>query len=148
MRTVQEVEYLAGVNKPVTKEEADSLVRHIQRTCRGKAVLSVDDMRALHTEWDEAAASGIWDQAVDVCLECEDATCVVGPKVDFGDWEALARRTLGAIYAHGDTIGKPCGADFNDTICAQPFDGKTRTAECPKCGATNVFTSPVFVISE
>jgi hypothetical protein len=148
MRTIEETAVAAAEYQPVTQAEAEALIRHVNRTCRGKAVLPVDRMRELHAAWDKLSAEGNWFGAYDFCIHAEEDVNVVGPRVENDDWEALGRRTLGAIYAHGDTIGKPCGADFNDQIIAHPFDGEQRSVQCPKCGSVNVFTSPVFVISD
>ena len=40
----------------------------------------------------------------------------------------------------------PCGADFNDVICAFPFDGAERRVRCPNCKQVISFRSPFFNI--
>lgn len=148
MRSIEEISEVAGRNEPVTREEAHALVRHVRRTCRGKAVLDPAIMRSLHLAWDDVSGHADWEKAKKLCALAETESGTTGPEVADGDWEAMGRRVLSAIYAHGDSIGKPCGYDFNDIICAHEFDGKMHTVECPKCGATNVFTAPVFALSE
>ena len=44
-----------------------------------------------------------------------------------------------------DAAGRPgCGADFNDVVCAGPFDGKFHPATCPACGVDHSYTAPLY----
>ena len=38
----------------------------------------------------------------------------------------------------------PCGADFNDVVCAGPFDGQEHPYACPACGVTGVYRAPLL----
>lgn len=147
MRTIQEVEERAGQDLSVTQQEAEALVRSITRTCRGNPILTTNQMQTLATAWHQHRQANDWEAAKTATLDAETLIGVEGgPVEDNYDWEALWVRAARAIFAHGDTVGKPCGQDYNDLICALPFDGKSHVTTCPKCGATNHVRTPRFVI--
>jgi hypothetical protein len=37
-----------------------------------------------------------------------------------------------------------CSADFNDVVCAGPFDGKTHAYTCPACGVQGEYQAPIW----
>src|SRR5580658_10128372 len=133
MRTIQEADRAAN-NLPVTQAEAEAVVRSVTRVCRGLPVLEPEKQKEFQAAWNSAFAVGDWSASCWVADAAEKAVGIVGAQVDAGDWENLWRRAATAIYAHGDTVGKPCGYDFNDIICSFPFDGAPRIGKCPKCG--------------
>jgi hypothetical protein len=40
--------------------------------------------------------------------------------------------------------GKVAPYDFNDTVCAGPFDGQDHPYTCPQCGVQGGYTAPLF----
>lgn len=123
----------------------ENQVRLVKRTCRGLPVLDEPTRTELHTKWQQIYATGNWDSAMQVVKDAERAAGIKGiPDGTPGDWEELWRRAASAIFAHGDTIGKGCGYDFNETICAGAFDGEQHAYTCPKCGQTGKYGAPYF----
>lgn len=139
------------------RADAEKQVRAVERTCRGLNLLREDYRREMFAKLEKVAHSTI--------------TCTLS-----GDWRTpyheLRQTVLEALFTpegatrHGaprqyETIGEAwsdvavlldmragCGADFNDIICAHPFDGQQREYRCPRCGQTGPFTSPYFELTE
>jgi hypothetical protein len=74
-----------------------------------------------------------------------------------GPLDPSAAAAKNALLAEGrleeavemDAAGRPgCGYDMNDTICAQPFDGKPRQVNCPLCGQLINYTPPRYDLEE
>lgn len=135
----------------MNRAQAEQEVRSIRRTCRGLPVLSDDVRIKLHTRWQEVEGKN-WDAALQVLTDARTAVTIAAQlRKPFGEgapvpdsWGTLWPEVSGALFAHGDNVGKPCGADFNDVICAEPFDGGEHFGICPKCGNRVAFTSPIF----
>lgn len=51
------------------------------------------------------------------------------------------------LRSHQADLGNGCGRDFNDEICANPFDGEVRSYNCPNCGLSGTYRSPLYEIS-
>lgn len=44
---------------------------------------------------------------------------------------------------------KGCGADFNDVVCAGPFDGAVHRYRCPAgCGVEGTYRAPFYELEE
>lgn len=154
MRTVEEIQEAAGAGTAVTRAEAERLVRAVTRTCRGLPVLDQATRDALHGAFQSALGRGDWNAMV---AATEDAEKAIGidstriPKISRDEemaFERLYVRAAAAIFAHGDTVGNPCGADFNDIILAGELDGKQHDYICPKCGQAGQYGAPLFVIED
>jgi hypothetical protein len=135
--------------KKLTRAEAERQVREIKKTCRGLPAIPVFEMRAkLFNDYKAAEANHNWNAAYSQMVETEKTAGVLGKAVQEGEWEKLNSRFHSAVFAHGDQTGKPCGADFNDIICAGAFDGKQHAYTCPKCGQTGHYGAPYFDVAE
>jgi hypothetical protein len=72
---------------------------------------------------------------------------LTAPFVPAGDFEGLHREVLGLIFACEDRVGRPCNADFNEIVLANPLDGKSHEYTCPKCGVHSVYVAPLLEVS-
>lgn len=88
--------------KPVSRKEAEAVVRAVTKRCRG--AISVEGLKA----------------------------------------KALALKAgkLALAQSLDSSARKPCGADFNDTILANPLDGQVHEYACPKCGLEDRYRAP------
>ena len=133
----------------ITRAEAEAKVRDIKRWCRGlPAIPEFAERERLFNAYKAAEAARDWDKALEITMCTETAIGIVGQQVDLGDWEKLNIRFHSAVFAHGDQVGKPCGADFNDIICSNPFDGKQYQYKCPNCGQQGQYGAPYFDLVE
>lgn len=108
----------AAKRLPVTREEAEFLIRAVSRACKGpyKSEKHKSEYQELR---DRAGMFG-------------DNSPGGGHSIEFLD---LLNRNR-------------CGADFNDEILKYPLDGQEHLVSCPKCGQEISFRSPVFVIGD
>lgn len=118
-------------DEAITREEAEALVRSVQRLCKGP--FKSERHKA---EYDELRRA------------------VGGPALTP---EAAAR---GYSIELLDSLNRDyCGADFNDVIMAYPlngedhgdqtpFGGPDKRVPCPKCGQLISFRSPRFKLSD
>lgn len=130
----------------MTRPEAEAVVRGITRTCRGVPKLSAEKRSALHAAFYLARQSNDVLVTLRVVRNAEAAAEIWQPLLGNDldrDWMSLAHRASTAIFAFSEN----CGADVNDVICAQPFDGKEHERVCPKCGATDTYQAPFFELS-
>jgi hypothetical protein len=134
-----------SVIKKYTRKEAEAQVREIKKWCRGLPVLPFNTREGFFTVYKHHEAGRNWVGALSVLATTEKAAGIDnGESIDTGDWEKLNTRFHSAVFAHGDQVGKPCGYDFNNTICAGPLDGKQHKYVCPKCGQTGQYGAPYF----
>lgn len=137
------------------RAEAEQEVRAIKRTCRGLVVLDLATRERLWYAFMVAEDAKDFQTATAVLLNTEDEVAKTSQSKtlsiprETGDlWPDLHTRFLSAVFAHGDTVGKGCGADFNDIICAGPFDGEQHEYVCPKCGQVGLYGAPLFELEE
>ena len=146
MRTLLETQTRVESEQSVTRAEAEQMIRSIVRTCRGLQVLTRGVREKFFAMYKQAEASRVWEDARRIMKETEDAVGIVGVEVEDGDWEKLFGRFSTAVFAHGVQVGKPCGADFNDIICAGDLDGKQHSYKCARCGQEGQYGAPRFVL--
>lgn len=141
-----------------TDEEKDAHVRSVGRTCRGPMLTTVEHQRPQFDTWYALEESNdVAGALVMIGLLFDDAKKVKHPGFKMGavpeldpeelgpePWDALRRRAFPLIRLYGDRVGRGCGWDVNEEITAQPYDGESRSVECPKCGSLIEYTSPVF----
>jgi len=149
-------------DKPFAKysdEEKDAHVRLVGRRCRGPLLTTVEYQRGAFDRWYDLEDAGDAAGAV-VMLGAlfEAAMKLKHPgfkmraptlpenidEITPALWETLRRRAFPLIRLYGDQVGRGCGWDVNEEITAQPYDGESRSVECPKCGSVLEYTSPVF----
>jgi len=139
----------------ITRAEAEKEVRIIQRRCRGLVVLDeATRARLWHTftaaedAKDLATAEEVLRNTEVEVKQVSGSSLLIIPQATGDVWQDLHVRFLNAVFAHGDTVGKGCGADFNDIICGGPFDGKQHEYTCPKCGQVGMYGAPLFNVGE
>ncbi len=142
-----------------TDEEKNAHVRLIERTCRGPLLTTEEFQREAFDKWYELEDAGDAAGAV-VMLGALFGNAMkskhpgfkmtAAPLPEDVDeitpdlWVLLRRRAFPLIRLYGDQVGYGCGWDVNKAITAQPYDGESRSVECPECGSVLEFTSPVF----
>lgn len=139
-------------------DEKDAHVRLIARTCRGPMLTTVEQQREAFDHWyvlEEANDVAGALEAIGALFEAARKLKHPGykmaafPELDLKEivpepWEALRRRAFPLIRLYGDRVGRGCGWDLNEEITGQPYDGESRSVECPECGSVLEYTSPVF----
>jgi len=151
MRPLTVVARAVDAGEAISCEEAEALVRSQARTCRGQPVVPV----SIQTLYFGKIVAGIAPQEL-----FEEYIGAVGSTPDLGELGAplrafaLARLVtrggshrdalIDALRAHQCDVGRPCGFDFNGIVLAVPFDGQERSYECPRCGVTGTFRSPLI----
>ena len=129
----------------MNRAEAEAVVRQVRRTCRGVQILPPEQRETLFNTYKAAEDAKAWSMAVLTVTETEKAVGIVGvPALEENDWAGLNSRFHQAVFAFPDQLGKGCGADFNDIICAGPFDGQQHEYTCPKCGQKGQYGAPYF----
>ena len=128
-----------------TRAEAEARERGIKRTCKGlelvdRATQETFMQRILH-----ATANSLPQLSQDISeLRASVGLGAGTPALSsprFLEW------CLESIRAHQSDLGKACGRDFNDEVCANPFDGQVRNYTCPACGLTGTYRSPLDELS-
>lgn len=122
------------------REEAETIVKAIERHCRGPYVLDKETRVQLWNEYQKAVEILDAEAANKVRLGLEVVLKMNGPKViQFENLGEVGQSILVLL----DTR-KGCGTDFNQHIIANKFDGKTHTVTCPGCGEEHEYQAPWF----
>lgn len=130
----------------LTRAEAEARVREIQKLCKGPELVD----RAIQLQFMEriyvCTAEGLPQLVRDV-IDLRMSLGFSGKKIypDVPEKHLLAW-CLESIRSHQSDVGNPCGRDFNDEVCANPFDGEVRNYACPACGLTGTYRSPFYEI--
>jgi hypothetical protein len=128
----------------MTRSEAEALVRKHKRVCKGSLLVDqatqLTFMQRINT-CDPSLLPQLVEDVVALRKRVGFADSKLLPNVSS---EKLLGWCLESIRAHKSDIGEGCGRDFNDEVCAQPFDGAARDYTCPNCGATGTYRSPIY----
>ena len=125
-----------------TRAEAEARERTIRRVCKGlelvpRATQELFMVRILHAKPESL------EQLVQDVKELRELVGLGGNAPGLSD-SLLLGWCLESIRAHQSDIGNPCGRDFNEEVCANPFDGEVRNYTCPACGLTGTYRSPLY----
>jgi hypothetical protein len=140
--------------EPVTRAEAEAHVRAVKRTCSGGAVMSLELQRAIFDRLDAGDDPSQLVSELIAAAEAADVERAGKPKIAAymralaGRMETMRDAVIAAARTKRADVGEGCGRDFNDEVCAQPFDGEEREAKCPKCGTVARYRSPVIKVSD
>lgn len=131
---------------PQTRPEQEAYVRQITRRCRGNMVFADEVLRTKYRDrlvylMERAHAKSIAPTALRLLYEEMWATQGRTPPQPLPDnwWRAVE-----VVNNFLFSLRENCGADFNDVICAGPFDGKVHTYKCPSCGQEGIYIPPHF----
>ena len=128
------------------RSDAEVLVRKYNRTCKGPELVDkatqLDFMQRIST-CNIGTLPQLLEDVVALRKQVGFAESKILPDVAP---EKLLAWCLESIRAHKQDIGEGCGRDFNDEVCAHPFDGEAREYLCPDCGLTGTFRSPLYEI--
>jgi hypothetical protein len=129
----------------MTRTQAETDIRKIDRRCRGKQVIPSPDREELRARWDDILSRKNWRDAVLFKMALEEViNRSAGPVVQ-NDWEGMFRAIASLLYSFRDD----CGYDVNNLIVASfPFDGRDCEAPCPKCGEIATFSTLYEVADE
>lgn len=142
-----------------TDEEKDAHVRLVERRCRGPRLTTDEEERAGFDHWydlenagDAAGAVVMLGALFEAAMKLKhpgfkmraptlpENVDEITPEL----WVLLRRRAFPLIRLYGDQVGYECGWDVNEAITTEPYDGESRSVECPECGSLLEYTSPVF----
>lgn len=146
----------------MTRAEAEARVREIPKTCKGLELvdraIQLQFMERIYVCTVEALPQLVRD-VIELRMTLGFPETKIFPDTpgwlgtDFtGTIEKFASNVdllawcLQSIRSHQSDVGNPCGRDFNDEICANPFDGEVRNYACPACGLTGTYRSPFYEI--
>ncbi|NOT08951.1 MAG: hypothetical protein HOP28_12200 [Gemmatimonadales bacterium] len=162
------VEAAITAGKPVTSAEASAFVRRVARHCKGpfrpytaaraKTLLQALTQRiakattaaaAAATAGDEAPADRERDAAAGDTAALALLRRVKPTGQDGGEIRtALLTAQLLAVASLADVVLRQhCGADFNETILANPLDGEDHEYTCPRCQLTGTYRAPSILLA-
>lgn len=116
---------------PKVDPKIEKEIRSIARQCRGPAIFPEEQRIARLKEFQEGDADVRAKLLEEFGLKPSD-----DPETNF--------RNLARLV----DIRSGCGYDFNETILANPLDGKVREYECPKCKVKGEYRAPIFPADE
>lgn len=123
------------------------VVRSIQRRCKGPAIFPPEVQRAYFAQIGDADPEALLGALLAELQTMLDPALAVRILA----YARAARDTRGAYHAlvatlriHATDVGRSCGYDVNDLICAHPFDGQAREVTCPRCGTVISYRAPRF----
>lgn len=147
----------------MNQAEQEKQIRAVKKSCRGPALADPKVVREHFDLWYELEAKGKTEPmlvmisalriaAQDVAAKGfivslppnADEPGVLAGEEECGTVAELRRAAFPLIRLRGDTVGRGCGRDFNETILAYPFDGTENKDECPGCGVVTSWKAPVF----
>jgi hypothetical protein len=131
IRCLQEKENTKMSGIVQNREEAEAIVRAIERTCRGPYVLKEEVRKEIWKRFQDSTDD--LSAAIDIKKNLEQLVKLNGPAGDVGL----------SILSLLDTRSG-CGADFNQYIIANKFDGKNHLVTCTKCGLEHEYQAPWF----
>lgn len=164
VRSIAEICASIDGGKPVTKAEAETVVRAIERRCRGPRSTSLPRVRLLERmgftvqRGPDGGLAAIIPPA-NLVLEEPAARVLFGYPHDASTLpDAAIDELLHGLFALGERTlasavdaaarGNSCGYDLNDTILAQALDGEDHPATCPRCGTDLSYTAPRISLTE
>lgn len=127
----------------LTRTEAEAQVREIQKLCKGPELVDRLIQEAFMARIASCTIATLPTLVQDV-MDLRRQLGFSGDKIypDVGGENALLAWCLESIRSHQSDVGNGCGRDFNDEVCAHPFDGEVREYRCPSCGLGGTFRSP------
>jgi len=141
MRDIQEIATAIDAEQPVTRAEADAVVRAIGRTCTGPfKSMSERTFREFLKRVGEDTAFTKEERESAIAIAQRAATA----QADAAGIVA-AFRTQG--HVQGATLANSmfragCGQDLNEVILAGPLDGDEHLVPCPGCGREVSYRAP------
>ncbi len=129
-----------------TREEAEGQVREVRKICKGLELVDravQEEFMARIMSCTIATLPALVQDVIDLRISVGISEHKAPPDVSA---ENLLAWCLESIRSHQQDIGNGCGRDFNEEVCANPFDGEVRNYVCPACGLTGTYRSPLYEI--
>jgi len=142
----------------MTRAEAEAAVRKFPRTCKGLELIDRATQKTFFDRIYTARHEELPELVTDIIalrrsvglpkhmseeIEAGDPSWRLPSLLDMPGGKILAW-CIETLRAHQSNLGNPCGRDFNDEICANPFDGAVRNYACPACGLAGTYRSPLY----
>ena len=147
MRDVAEICAAIDAEKPVTREEAEAVVRAIEKKCMGPLKsMSERSIRGLLRRLSEDTSFPPDERKAAVAVveaaakQGADAAGIIAALR--GEGLVSAAQVANALFRAG------CGQDVNDLILAGPLDGEEHRYTCPACGVEASYRAPFIQTSD
>jgi hypothetical protein len=147
---IEEILQRVEAGEAITRADANAVVRLCERRCRGNTLVPpeiqkkyfaflADPTIDTHTLF-SAFLNEDFEGAADVRTYAQTRLAVRGR-------DDVRSALIDALRARAADVGQGCGYDFNDIVCAGPFDGREYPFVCPQCGVEGTYRAPRFVLN-